>query len=277
MHKCLVSRVRPPSMFVSGLSPRLDEMVLRGLARDPRGRYPTARQMALDIEEAVAAIRPSEVAAWVERLSGPSLAARAAVVAKMERTPSPIAPDSRKTIPAPTVPAPSGGAPPPSARPSATSPIFVDALLSGMDSSVSGVTSSRRDTARPRKRLSPFAVAAALLASFVPLALAMVVSQRSAARADRTPLPAPLLTAFAAPPSAPEALPPPVAHIPVDPPRPPTPPPPAPSTPPPSRAKLRPSAKPAPVTAPMPPAPPNCAPPYSVDSVGRQIFKLECL
>ena len=61
-----------------------DAIVAQGLERDPAKRYPTARAMAIDIESAAPAVRPSEVAAWVEGLAGEVLAGRAAVIAEME-------------------------------------------------------------------------------------------------------------------------------------------------------------------------------------------------
>ena len=87
MHKALVSRIRPPSMFVPDLPPKFDEILRRGLSRDLGQRFPTAREMALAIEDCVPAIRPSEVSAWVERMAGDVLRARAETIAEMERTP----------------------------------------------------------------------------------------------------------------------------------------------------------------------------------------------
>ncbi len=85
IQKSLTSVVRPPSEIVSGLDPRLDAVLAKGLARDPELRYATARDMALDIEACMAAIRPSEIGSWVARMAGEQLAFRAAVLADMER------------------------------------------------------------------------------------------------------------------------------------------------------------------------------------------------
>ena len=91
IHKCLVGRVQPPSLFAPGLenASALDEIVRRGLSRDPARRYQTARDMALEIEACVRAVHPSEVGAWVERIARESLQERAAVLAEIEHGDSP--------------------------------------------------------------------------------------------------------------------------------------------------------------------------------------------
>jgi eukaryotic-like serine/threonine-protein kinase len=85
IHRCLVARVRPPSAFVALLPPKLDEILTKGLSRNLSQRYATAREMALDLESCLPAVHPSEVGAWVERMAGDTLAARARIVADIER------------------------------------------------------------------------------------------------------------------------------------------------------------------------------------------------
>ena len=123
VHKCLVARIRAPSMWVDGLPAQIDEILAKGLSRDLAQRYQTARAMALDIEASVPAIRPSEVAAWVERLAADTLATRATKIAEIERmergemaTLSMPGPRSEKSFPAgaPAARAPVGDNPPPS-------------------------------------------------------------------------------------------------------------------------------------------------------------------
>ncbi len=84
IYKCLEGAVEAPSLRDPTVPKAFDAIVLRGLSRDPAARYATAREMAADIERAAPAVRPSEVAAWVERLAGEALAARASVIAEME-------------------------------------------------------------------------------------------------------------------------------------------------------------------------------------------------
>jgi serine/threonine-protein kinase len=64
---------------------RLDAIVLRAIDRDPSRRYPTARQMAEEVESAIAAAPQSAVGAWVETLAMDALSERTARVAEIER------------------------------------------------------------------------------------------------------------------------------------------------------------------------------------------------
>jgi serine/threonine-protein kinase len=85
LHNCVWAPIRRPSAFVPGLPPALDAVVMKGLSRDPAARYPTARAMALDLQACVEAVRPSRVAAWVERVAGDALIERAELLAQTER------------------------------------------------------------------------------------------------------------------------------------------------------------------------------------------------
>jgi len=88
IHKCLVGRVQPPSLFAPEVGPELDEIVKKALSREPAKRYQTALELAVDIESYVPAVDPSEVGAWVEHLAGDALATRAQALAEIERGPS---------------------------------------------------------------------------------------------------------------------------------------------------------------------------------------------
>ncbi len=83
--KVLLGKVDPPSIHAKGLSPALDAIVLRGLARDRANRYATAREMALAIEGAIPLAPPSQVGRWVESLVGEALADRTEQIAGVER------------------------------------------------------------------------------------------------------------------------------------------------------------------------------------------------
>ena len=85
IHKCLVGRVLPPSRFAPDLAPAIDEITKRALSRDPARRYATAHEMAVDIEVCLPPAERSEVGAWVRRMAGDVLRARAAAVAGIER------------------------------------------------------------------------------------------------------------------------------------------------------------------------------------------------
>ena len=84
LHKVVASEVPRPSTIVPGLRPAIDEIVMRGLSRDPAKRFPSAEAMAEAIEQASATARPSEVGAWVRYLAHDELQARAAQVALIE-------------------------------------------------------------------------------------------------------------------------------------------------------------------------------------------------
>ena len=79
------SELTRPSQHVPGLDPAWDDITLRGLHRDEAQRFPTAREMALEIERRFSVARATEVGAWVESLAGEALARRAAEVSAVER------------------------------------------------------------------------------------------------------------------------------------------------------------------------------------------------
>ncbi|MET0344079.1 MAG: serine/threonine-protein kinase [Polyangiales bacterium] len=89
--KLLVAPIPAPSARDPQLPAELDAVVARGLARDPAARYPTAREMALALERLAPPIRPSEIADWVERAAGASLARRAAMMEAIEHADDPDA------------------------------------------------------------------------------------------------------------------------------------------------------------------------------------------
>jgi len=83
--KVLLGKVDAPSVHAKGLSPAIDVIVLRGLARDRAQRYATAREMALALEGAIPLAPPSQVGRWVEALVGDALAERTEQIAGIER------------------------------------------------------------------------------------------------------------------------------------------------------------------------------------------------
>jgi serine/threonine-protein kinase len=74
----------PPSHFVPAFGAPLDRIVMRGLAADPNHRYPSGRDLALELERAVGLASPSEISEWVERLAKEVLEARGSLVRAME-------------------------------------------------------------------------------------------------------------------------------------------------------------------------------------------------
>lgn len=84
--------VDPPSAIDPDVTSAFDGIVMRGLAREPDRRFPSAREMALAIEGAVVLASPVEVGAWVTLHGGEELPARAARIASLEAVVSPPAP-----------------------------------------------------------------------------------------------------------------------------------------------------------------------------------------
>src|SRR5262249_7758771 len=91
MAAVLDAPVVPPSGIAPRVPGALDGVVLQALSRNAALRYPTARDLAIAVEEALPPATPREVAAWVERLGGEALAARTARIARIERLSVPAA------------------------------------------------------------------------------------------------------------------------------------------------------------------------------------------
>ncbi|WP_437909816.1 protein kinase [Sorangium sp. So ce327] len=83
--------VQPPSVY-GDVPKALDEVVLRGLDRDPSRRYATALEMAAALEEALPPASPRAVGAWVEATAGTLLEARAKSLAAIETSQRSAAP-----------------------------------------------------------------------------------------------------------------------------------------------------------------------------------------
>lgn len=76
--------VPPPSTYNSSVPRAVDDVVLRGLARKPEDRFPTTREMAVALEEAVHLATATVVGAWAERLAVDALAERTKQLAEVE-------------------------------------------------------------------------------------------------------------------------------------------------------------------------------------------------
>ena len=84
MYRVLEAQVAPPSHVAPGLPAELDAIVMRGLARDPNRRWPTAMAMADAMDRIVMPSTAREVGRWVTQAAAEVLAARAAKVAEVE-------------------------------------------------------------------------------------------------------------------------------------------------------------------------------------------------
>lgn len=84
----------PPSSLMSGsreppeVLRALDAVVLKGLERDPAGRFATARDMASEIERAIRLAPTGDVGEWVERTAKVALGTRAHKIAEIESSSS---------------------------------------------------------------------------------------------------------------------------------------------------------------------------------------------
>ncbi len=76
--------VRLPSELAKDIPPELDMVIMKGLEREMRDRWASARDMAVLLEKALPPAQPREVAEWVERVGGERLTYRADVVADIE-------------------------------------------------------------------------------------------------------------------------------------------------------------------------------------------------
>jgi serine/threonine-protein kinase len=78
--------IRPPRSKFPDLPEELEAVVMKGLSRDPAGRFATAREMAVALEAAAGVAPAREIAEWVEAMAGPALAQRAKLLEAIERS-----------------------------------------------------------------------------------------------------------------------------------------------------------------------------------------------
>ncbi len=82
----LAGNVPPPSEFAPAISPELDQIVLRGLARDPAKRYSAALEMVHALSMACPIASPLEVGAWVASLAEDEIARSAQILSAIEQS-----------------------------------------------------------------------------------------------------------------------------------------------------------------------------------------------
>jgi eukaryotic-like serine/threonine-protein kinase len=97
----------PPSRYAPGLSPEIDALVMRALARDPADRFATALEMAEQLARVAPPAFATAVGAWCAEVAAESLAARGKLVAEIESYsvtgPAPTVPEPRSVARAPDV------------------------------------------------------------------------------------------------------------------------------------------------------------------------------
>ncbi|MDB4934886.1 MAG: serine/threonine protein kinase [Labilithrix sp.] len=98
--------IPPPCTINTGLTPAVDDVVLRALERDPARRFASAAEMAAALEDAILPATSRQVSEWVRALESESLAARAALVAEIESDAGASSRRAANPQPAATVKAP---------------------------------------------------------------------------------------------------------------------------------------------------------------------------
>jgi serine/threonine-protein kinase len=84
IRRILEGAIRPPSAENPSVPPEVDAIILQGLSREPADRFATARQMALTLETSAPPALATEVARMVEELAGDMLRQRSGLIAAME-------------------------------------------------------------------------------------------------------------------------------------------------------------------------------------------------
>jgi hypothetical protein len=84
VERVLFGAVTPPSALRPDIPTALDAVVMRGLSREPAGRFGTAKEMAIALSLAVPPATTSEIGEWVEARALDALERRARLVGEVE-------------------------------------------------------------------------------------------------------------------------------------------------------------------------------------------------
>jgi eukaryotic-like serine/threonine-protein kinase len=301
--RIVAGKFPPPSTFNPDIPPALDQIALHGLTPDPKKRFLSAKDMALEIEQKVGLATPTEVSEFVERLASSVLKQRQEKLSEIEIAAADLIPDESQ-LPPPSLVMPNGD-PVDSTAPAKSEqepPLPADR---GADTAF-GQTYTQTTTAgaalmsdmpMPEEEHAPerrqqviqwvvlgacalFALMGVLLGGYAMLSKKGVAGPSPSAAAPPSALAVPPVALHDAGASAPE---PPIA----------TPTPPTPPTPPPVLTSAAPSTKPSASAAPSasaprapswlqqqptatPPKKKNCEPPYTTDPSGKRHYKPEC-
>jgi serine/threonine-protein kinase len=80
----LTAQVEPPSKHAEGLASAVDDVIMRGLSRNPEQRFATAHAMAIALEDTLGLESPRKVGEFLEIHASESLSAKAARVKEIE-------------------------------------------------------------------------------------------------------------------------------------------------------------------------------------------------
>jgi len=221
--------IEPPSKYASGLPRALDGIVLKGLAARPEDRFPTARDMAVEVERALILASNREVGEWVERIAGETLKKRSERIAEIESIstitgvssvrgvplPPPVTPPRRAALDE----APTAISSPQIQRPVSLPqvvppplPSFNDTEVPAGQPAVSATGSPRQDPAQPRAKSLTLLLIAVLVGGL--FAVAVLVVGYVLFRPPTVAAPAATAASTAAPPATTaSAEPPPVVKV----------------------------------------------------------------
>jgi serine/threonine-protein kinase len=189
----------PPSEHALGLQRSLDAVTMRGLRVDPAERFPTARDMARALEDAIPLATASRIGDWVEATARETLEERSARIAGIESDSTAQAKRPRARVPSLTSEELLASVGTPSSQPAgATSDVAGEEVLFTQLSSGLGSSGSKSLPAPNRRRPWLVATGVTLVAA---TAIVAVLARRSAtpSPAASAPLPAPSLTEVAPP------------------------------------------------------------------------------
>lgn len=195
--KVLSGNVAPPSSVVPGLNSAVDDVLMRGLSRNPDKRFQTAAELADAIEDTLGIESPRKIAEFVKSCAGDALAKRQARVKQIEMSSGDL------TLEPSPQSDPSGVGLVPAARTSAPN------LAQSQDgSSATRLSSVTASLAPPRKRSKvPLIVLAAVMSVALIIVLVVSLNRESKSTADagsasaRAPAPSATPSATAAQPA----------------------------------------------------------------------------
>ena len=269
--------VHKPSLLARQVPPEVDDIVLRGLQRDPSLRFESAHDMAVALESAMVPALAREVSQWMQRIAAESIAWRAQAVASIERAAMIERPVARVPKETPSAPAPAVSAPavlPAPVAPASPSDITEQNTITDLGRKAVSYSQDMGTPARESKTASrlKWAWGLAIVSGAAAVALGMG-SLRTGAEAPSQPAADPVTVPSVTTSQVPTGV---VA----------VPPPPMDTSAPPQRAsgKPPPSARPAKGKAASPSGPSgraddgrSCNPPYYDDAQGIRHIKPECL
>ncbi len=93
-----MQKVDAPSEYAPEVSKALDDIVLKGLMLQQSERWPTAREMALALDEAVPPATTAQVGAWLEQIAAKALTERQARIDQIESAGADSSASSRELV-----------------------------------------------------------------------------------------------------------------------------------------------------------------------------------